>query len=255
MEKSAKNNSQARKSASSRSGRKPLKSFRKVVRKIRLRNLRKSLSDIKIGLSSSGVQPSSPGSIGYVAHQPGPRFELPSQYGEDKAVLLVRDPWWVFCYWEVTPRTYNQVTDLMRKSGLAADKQVLRVYDVTGTSVNRPNCFFDIEVGSYANNWYIDVGKPDTDWMIEIGFRAANGRFFALVRSNMVRTPRFGISDVIDEEWMLPDDLYWQLFARSAGAGMAKSSMDVREVLERYLKNIVSSQGASAPKNPLALKP
>jgi len=80
---------------------------------------------------------------------------------------------------------------------------------------------------------------------VEVGVRTREGRFFMLVRSNVVRTPRFGVSDVLDEEWMLPDELYWKLFGMS-GLGRQKSSLDVREILERYLKSVVSSERPSS---------
>lgn len=175
-------------------------------------------------------------------------FELPSRYGKNKLVLLVRDPWWIYGYWEVTPEREKQVLREMLGLGLQKDKTVLRVYDVTGTSVSRANASFDIELNFFADNWYIDVGKPDADWVAELGLRAANGRFFPLVRSNTVRTPRFGLSDVWDEEWMMPDELYWKLFGRMTGLSEQKSSLNVREILERYLKGMVSSQAFSPAK-------
>ena len=134
------------------------------------------------------------------------------------------------------------------QKGLQKDKTVLRVYEITGTSPSHPNSSFDIELNFFTNNWYIDVGRPDTDWIAEIGIRTTHGHFFALVRSNAVKTPRFGLSDVLDEEWMMPDDLYWKLFGRMAGLSDRKSSLDVREVLERYLKGMVSSQSFPAPR-------
>jgi hypothetical protein len=187
---------------------------------------------------------------GYIERQPvqqGPSsgFSLPSQYGEDKAVLMVRDPWWLYAYWEVTPRREGEVAEAIRRAGLTREKSVLRVYDVTGSSVSAAHSFFDIELVNFASNWYIDVGVPDRQWVVEVGIRTREGRFFMLVRSNVVRTPRFGVSDVLDEEWMLPDELYWKLFGMS-GLGRQKSSLDVREMLERYLKSIVSSERPSS---------
>ena len=30
-------------------------------------------------------------------------FRFPAGYGDNKIVLLVRDPWWIFTYWEISP--------------------------------------------------------------------------------------------------------------------------------------------------------
>ena len=29
------------------------------------------------------------------------QFRFPSGYGDNKIVLLARDPWWIFAYWEI----------------------------------------------------------------------------------------------------------------------------------------------------------
>ena len=169
---------------------------------------------------------------------------LPTHYGEDRLVLLVRDPWWIFAYWEVTPERQQQV---LRQTEGKRYKTVLRVYDVSGVSLPKSNSFFDIEINFHADNWYVDVGMPDREWAAEIGFRTEDGRFFALVRSNTVRTPAFGISDVLDEEWMLPEDVYFRLLGQSFGAGSPGGSMDIRRMLEKYLKNVVSSERPAQP--------
>ena len=171
-------------------------------------------------------------------------FELPAAYGDNKLVLLVRDPWWLYAYWETTPEREREVLGLVRSSGLSVETKVLRVYDVTDKEWPDTHTFFDIEIG-IANNWYVDVGKPDRQWIAELGFRAHGGRFFSLVRSNRVRTPRFGVSDVLDEEWLLPDDLYWKIFGLSGGFGKPKSSLEVREVLERYLRGLGASENSA----------
>ena len=167
-------------------------------------------------------------------------LRLPASYGEDKLALLVRDPWWLFAYWEVTPTRQEEVVREVKRSGHRSWKTVLRVYDVTQSSLEKSRSFFDIELNFYTDNWYIDVGQPDREWMAQIGLRAANGSFFALVSSNRVRTPSFGISDVLDEEWMLPEDVYYQLIGMS-GLNAQQGSMDIRKMLEKYLSRLVSS--------------
>ena len=215
----------------------------KIVRKTRLIKASKLFKKLKIQkyaptekevLNNSPVQ-------NYSSNPRG--FELPECYGEDKLVLMVRDPWWLYSYWEVTAGKETETADNMFREGASIEKKVLRVYDVTDKQALEHHTFFDIEIG-FAGNWYIDVGQPDRQWMAELGFRARDGRFFMLVRSNIVRTPRFGVSDVLDEEWLLPDELYWKIFGLSGGLLGQKSSLAVREVLERYLKSLGSSENS-----------
>ena len=30
-------------------------------------------------------------------------FQIPTGYGDHRIVLMVKDPWWVYAYWEVQP--------------------------------------------------------------------------------------------------------------------------------------------------------
>lgn len=182
----------------------------------------------------------------FSAPQPSPRpahsEELPANYGDTRLVLLVRDPWWLYAYWEIVDSRVKHVHGEVQRRGLQIDKTVLRVYDVTGKDIDSANSFFDVELLFFTNNWYLDVAKPGTEWQAELGVRAADGQFFSYVRSNRIRTPRFGVSDVIDEEWMLPDDLYWRLLGVSCGHLDCKSSLDVRERLLTRLQDNPSSR-------------
>lgn len=166
---------------------------------------------------------------------------LPNYYGEDKLVLMTRDPWWIYSYWEVTMGRSSAVEAEVKQAGHQDWKTVLRVYDVTGSDNLKPSSSFDIELNFFTDNWTIDVGAPDRDWMAELGLRTTSGDFFVLLRSNVVRTPAFGISDVVDEEWMLPEDIYYQLIGLT-GPGTQSGSMDIRRMLKKYLKKGVSSR-------------
>ena len=184
------------------------------------------------------------------APQPSDR-RLPNYYGEDKMVLMARDPWWIYSYWEVTLERNRVVAQQARQAGHRDWKTVLRVHDVTQGHGEKNNPPIDIELGVSADNWYIDVGPPGREWVAELGLRTASGDFFPLVRSNAVRTPSFGISDVVDEEWMLPEEVYYRLIGLS-GPGSQSGSMDVRKMLKKYMKQVVSSE--FRPKAPPLLK-
>ena len=41
---------------------------------------------------------------------------------------------------------------------------------------------------------------------------------------------------------MLPEDIYYRLIGRSIGGENAGGSMDIRKLLEKYLRNVVSSE-------------
>ena len=176
------------------------------------------------------------------------QFRFPQGYGDNKIVLLVRDPWWLFTYWEVRKDREEEIARKMEKSGESTQKSILRVYDVTGVNFNGKNArsFFDIDLKGLVNNWYINVNMPDSSWVVDIGIVSNKGNFYLLARSNTVRTPRFGMSDQLDAEWMAPEDVFWKMFGLSGGMGIGKGSLEVREMFKRRLEEQVTSGGISS---------
>ena len=176
------------------------------------------------------------------------QFRFPQGYGDNKIVLLVRDPWWLFTYWEVRKDREDEIARKMEKSGEAPQKSILRVYDVTGVNFNGRNArsFFDIDLKGLASNWYINVNMPDSSWVVDIGMVSNKGNFYLLARSNVVRTPRFGMSDQLDAEWMAPEDEFWKMFGLSGGMGIGKGSLEVREMFKRRLEEQITSGGISS---------
>jgi hypothetical protein len=176
-------------------------------------------------------------------------IKLPSGYGDNKIVAMTRDPWWIHTYWEIAPQKEQEIYNRMRSEGAQSDGSILRVYDITGVkdfNGTNANYSFDIRLTGLAQNWYIDVATPNRNWCVDIGLLAKDGRFYTLARSNSVHTPRFGMSEVLDEEWMCAEDDYWKLFGLSGGFGIGKSSMEIKELFQRYFKEWVSSGAVSS---------
>lgn len=151
-------------------------------------------------------------------------FNFPAAYGETRLALMARDPWWIYAYWEITPKKEREVLALISSQNALRARRVLRVYRQNGAQ-NPP--FFDIEVGGFTECWYIEVGAPGELWVAEIGLRSEDGRFYRLSRSNQVRTPRHGISDEVDPDWRLPETVWNSLFEASGAFSDSKSSFDV----------------------------
>ena len=138
---------------------------------------------------------------------------------------MVKDPWWLFAYWEIQPATERSARGQLLPHEVAGLQSILRVYDVTdgdGTPpLSQRSC--DISLSGLATNWYIHTNAPGRSFLVEIGLLTNTGRFLPLARSNRVSAPRFGPSDVIDEAWMTTDEAYWKLFGVSAGIGIGSS--------------------------------
>ncbi|MBN1794988.1 MAG: DUF4912 domain-containing protein [Candidatus Omnitrophica bacterium] len=175
-------------------------------------------------------------------------MEIPAGYGDNRIVALVRDPWWLYAYWEITQTRYNEIAAAIRAKGDEVSHSLLRIYDITGITFDggNANSFFDITLSGMANNWYIHVGQPNRSWVIEIGLLSTSGEFYCLARSNAVATPRFGPSDVVDEQWLSLDDDYWQLFGIAGGFGIGKTSLEMKELFEQRFQEEISSGAISS---------
>lgn len=176
--------------------------------------------------------------------------EEPSQlsdfYGEDKVILLVRDPYWLYAYWEVTDQAINEVRAKSGDNSIGRSNLVLRVKDITGTDPNHPASFFDIHVADGSSNWYINVSADNRSYCVEIGMLTSDGRFFMVSRSNSVTAPRAGVSDVYDEKWMTLED-YDRVYGLSGGLNIkGMSSADIRKQMKVKFEAALSSGALSS---------
>ncbi len=164
-----------------------------------------------------------------------PYMDLPLGYGEEKIALMVRDPHLAYVYWEVTPSRIEREKAWFGWNG----KLAVRVYDVTGVQFDGRNAigYFDQEVKELIGNWYFDLGRPTHSFIADIGLLSPEGRFLTLARSNFVMMPRDGVSDVVDEEWMLVDEEFWKLYGFPGGP----SSPQLQEMMKRRMRQITSS--------------
>ena len=176
------------------------------------------------------------------------QFNFPSGYNDHKIVILVRDPWWIFAYWEIRREKEEEIIKKIKTNGDDPAGTTLRVYDVTDISFDGKNAHshFDIELRGLPNNWYINVGSPDKSWVVDIGIVTKNGGFYLLARSNTVKTPRYGMSEKLDAEWMTPEEDYWKMFGLSGGFGVGKSSLEVREMVTKRLEEQITSGQVSS---------
>jgi len=180
------------------------------IRKIRLKAMGSSpveeikplIPDLKEEFSSE-LTPSGP-----FPEDQLPKEELPHSYGIDRLVLLARDPYWLYAYWEVTATKIAEFTST--HSAWETSWPVLRVYDVTGIAFNGENAnkHIDIGINDQADNWHINTGEPDRAFCVDLGRQFPDGRFITLLRSNTVTTPRASLSDREDEEWMWIEGIY-----------------------------------------------
>lgn len=228
---------------------KSLKAKRVMVKKAAKQMAESSFADSTSAKMRVEAAKFETGKVTPAARERRREITLPPIYGDNKIVVMVRDPWWLHAYWEITPQRESELKAQMERDGNACEHSMLRVYDITGVkdfNGTNANSYFDIRLKDMAQNWYIEVARPNRDWCVDIGMLAKSGRFYTLARSNYVQTPRFGMSEVMDEEWMCPEEEYWKLFAVSGGFGIGKSSLEMKEIFQKYFKEWVSSGAISS---------
>jgi hypothetical protein len=166
------------------------------------------------------VTPAAPEPVPIAAPATPPEdlYSIPSGYGETRIVLMVKDPWWLYAYWEVQPQVERAARSQLSPEEVVGLQSVLRVYDVTDIDFPRqpPHRWFDIPLSGLATNWYIHTNAPNRAFIVDIGLLTRSGRFLLLTRSNRVTAPRAGPSDVIDEAWAIDDEAFWRLFGAAA---------------------------------------
>ena len=121
----------------------------------------------------------------------------------------------------------------------------MRVYDINGgKSPENPNSYFDIKLVSGANNWYINFPSPNTTYIVDLGF-FRDGVFITLLRSNAATTPRDDVSDQIDVEWMMSDDIMKKLL-KASGADQLFQQMGSQELMKFLAGNITEGGETSS---------
>jgi len=163
--------------------------------------------------------------------------DLPKGYGEDKIIVMSRDPFVAYVYWEMTSVRIER-----EKAWFGRDaKLCVRLYDITGVQFDGQNAigFFDQVITDQIGSWYFDFGRPNHSFCADLGLLSLQGKFLTLVRSNYITMPRSGASDVIDNEWMLQDEEFLKLYGIPSGL----SSPQVQEMVKRRLMQEIGSSG------------
>ncbi len=161
--------------------------------------------------------------------------------GKDRIVLLVRDPYWLQACWDVTRQAVERGRAAMAEHWHMAvpTLRVLRVESGPTTSTTE-QLVRDIEIHGGVKNWYIDIQEP-VSYCVCLGFKASNGKFFTIARSNIVTPPAPGSSDAIDENWTDIAANYEKVYAMSGGYDEDHASTVLQEMFEERLRRPMGS--------------
>lgn len=110
-------------------------------------------------------------------------WALPTSYGEDAVVALVRDPWWMFVYWELTEETRDRV-----RAQAGEEARLMIQLEVDG----RDTPLVEVEVPDIpVGDWYVPAHAPRHTVQAHMGYVNPEGTFFPLGTSRGVPVPAF----------------------------------------------------------------
>jgi hypothetical protein len=122
---------------------------------------------------------------------------LPASYGDDRLVLVARDPGTLFAYWDLP-------AGIERPAGAVDARFVLRIEDLTLLDFAEARAWrhHDVEVEGTAGSRYVRHARPAGTYRAELGWRSADGTFVARVRSAVTTTPRAEAPGHDPTRWM-----------------------------------------------------
>jgi len=154
----------------------------------------------------------------------------------DRMVLMVRGPYWLHAFWEVTPRSVERAQSALGQEWHGA-RPVLRLLRMENGLQASPSeqVIREIEIHGGVKNWFIDI-REAMRCRVEVGYRTAGGRFHALTRSNAVSSPAASQSDTLDAHWGEIVDDCDRIYSMSGGFSPENNSTELQELFEERLR-------------------
>jgi len=161
----------------------------------------------------------------------------------DQLVLMVRDPFWLHAFWEVSAKTMERAKVALGHLWYTSIP-VLRLFKLSadGTGAPKRDLIRDIPVHGGVNNWYLDVTSPPSTFIVELGYLTKERKFHLTLSSNIVETPQQQVIDELDKldgNWKGVADDLGRVFKLSSNES---GSQELKAVMEEQLGRPMSPQ-------------
>jgi hypothetical protein len=161
----------------------------------------------------------------------------------DRLVLLVRDPFWLHAFWEISTKTMDRAKVALGHFWYTSIP-VLRLFrlESDGSTTPRRQMVRDIPIHGGVSNWYLDVTNPPSAFLVELGYLTREKKFHPIVSSNTVETPQQHVIDELDKldgNWRGVANDLGRVFKLSSGEG---NNQELKQVLEEKLGRPMSAQ-------------
>lgn len=171
---------------------------------------------------------------------------------KDRIITMVRDPYWLHTYWELSRSTLARAQAALGQEWHSA-RPILRLMDVSSedTTAASERHVRDIPIHGGVSNWYIDVNAPLHSFRIDIGYLSTRGKFYVLARSNVVTMPKAGASDMFEQNWITIEKDCERIFHQSGGNDPAGMHSALRELFEEKMRRPMNSATLQSLNGPL----
>jgi uncharacterized protein len=156
--------------------------------------------------------------------------------GEDRVLLMVRDPYWLQVNWEISGRSIERAHAALAEHWHGA-VPVLRLSRVDDhhASAQPESIVKVVPIHGGVRCWYLEAPDPPSSFRVEIGYLKRDGRFHGLARSNLVTTPQPGTTELLDVAMLDVAQNSERIFAMSGGHDPDMNHAELREWLESRL--------------------
>ena len=121
---------------------------------------------------------------------------VPEKYQETRIILILRDPYWAFAYWNVRD---TDLDELKKNRFRGLFLRVIQEPREAKEGKRKSLDSFDIPVKITDDKWYINLPECGKRYYLELIGRSREGNK-VLCTSNAVESPRYTIHDSIAEE-------------------------------------------------------
>lgn len=171
-----------------------------------------------------------------MARDDGERTSIPWGYAHDRVAAMVVDPGRLLAYWEVTDEAIARARTRLPPEGRDAATLTLRVYDVTRLIFDGTNAHDHVDqpVERRHRQSTIDVGRPGSTAVVEIGLLAATGHFVRIARSRRADFPRHDAAPFDPPAWLTIREEDWRVGAVVPAADDGATGSSILGPFPRY---------------------
>ena len=166
--------------------------------------------------------------------KPVNKLGLPKDYGDTAITILPKDPVSIFAYWSINRETKKNLESKYGNDFFKNSKLVIRIYDMTDDTRKTG---FDVFIDTTDNSYYINVGK-----------------FISVAKSNILNMPKYGISAITDEQWVMLESEFEKILKTSnlfnVGTSSLENSKEISKIIFEKWKKILSNSLPSSQNVP-----